>query len=55
MYYGIDAFRMYIKMYNPPYDETDIGIIDGFFEGDISLDEEGKLHLTKFVDCQGES
>ena len=49
MYYGLEAFRQYIKMYHAPYDDTDIGILDSLLEGDISLDEDGKLHLTQFV------
>lgn len=52
MYYGLEAFRMYIKIYPTPYDDTDIGILDSLLEGDISLDTEGKLHLTAFAEAE---
>jgi hypothetical protein len=55
MYYGLEAFRKYIQIYPTPYDDTDIGIIDSILEGEISLDDEGKLHLTDFSDVQGEA
>ena len=49
MYYGLEAFRKYIQMYPVPYDDVDIGILDSLLEGDLFLDEEGRLHLTNFV------
>lgn len=55
MLYGLEAFRMYIQIYPAPYDDTDIGIIDGILEGDFSLDDEGKIHLTQMSECVGEA
>lgn len=54
MYYGLEAFRKFIQIYPAPYDDTDIGILDSLLEGDISLDDEGKLHLTAFATAETE-
>lgn len=55
MYYGLEAFRKYIQMYPAPYDNTDIGILDSLLEGDISLDDDGRLHLTEFITSDGDA
>ena len=55
MYYGLEAFRHYIRIYQPPFDTTDIGIMDGLLDGDFSIDEDGYIHLTKVANCEGEA
>lgn len=51
MYTGLEGFRKYISIYQAPFDDTDIGIIDSLLEGNIYIDDEGKMHLTEFAEA----
>lgn len=49
MYYGVDAFKAYIDMYEAPYDDEDMAIIEGFLDGLFAFDDEGKISLLETV------
>jgi len=52
---GWEGYKHFLKVYPPPLEGLDWDLVDSLLEGDIYIDEQGKFHLTAFVDCQGEA